>query len=47
MVLDGMDLIDAQWAVLEPRFVRPGRWGSAAPWAETRAAAMVFLSPST
>src|SRR4249920_2045964 len=38
VVLDGMDLTDAQWAILEPLF-RPTRRpdGRGRPWAETRA----------
>ena len=38
VVLDGMDLTDAQWAILEPLF-RPPRHtdGRGRPWADTRA----------
>ena len=38
VVLDGMDLTDAQWEILEPLF-RPVRRldGRGRPWAETRA----------
>jgi transposase len=38
VVLDGMDLTDAQWTVLEPLFRPPRRAdGRGRPWAETRA----------
>jgi len=39
VVLDGMDLTDAQWAVLEPTF-RPRRHpdGRGRPWTDPRAA---------
>jgi hypothetical protein len=39
VVLDGMDLTDAQWAVLEPTF-RPRRRpdGRGRPWTDPRAA---------
>ena len=40
VVLDGVELIDAQWAVLEPTF-RPRRRpdGRGRPWTDPRAAA--------
>jgi hypothetical protein len=37
VVLDGMDLTDAQWAVLEPTF-RPRPHGRGRPWTDPRAA---------
>jgi len=39
VVLDGMDVTDAQWAVLEPTF-RPRRRpdGRGRPWTDPRAA---------
>jgi len=42
LVLDGMDLTDAQWAVLEPR-VGPRRRpdGHGPPWTNPRAATAV------